>query len=268
MKAIDLAGKVALVTGAAGGIGAGTAQLLAEAGASVLLTDLQDEKGEAMAASIRAAGGKASYLRQDVVDEAGWEAAVAAAVSSLGGLDILVNNAGVEETVFLPDITLDNIHRILGVNLIGVLLGLKHSIRAMRPGGASGRGGSIVNISSVAGLVGTPGLGTYSASKGGVRLVTKVAALECGMFGWGVRCNSVHPGLVQTDMGKKLPADFVRLGLFPDDAAVQKKFLEMHPIGRIGKPIDIAGAILFLASDLSSWMTGAEIDVDGGLTVS
>ncbi len=263
---IDLSGKAVIVTGAARGIGAEIARRFAAAGAGVLLGDVLDEPGEAMAAEIRDAGGAALYLRHDVADEAAWERVVARCVERFGGLDVLVNNAGIEQTVFLADLDVAEARRLLEVNVLGVLIGHKHAIRAMRPGGPAGRGGSIVNLSSVAGLVGTPGLGTYSASKGGVRLLSKAAAVECGQLGYGIRVNSVHPALVQTAMGDKLVADLTGLGIFPDLAAAQAQMQALYPIGRTGQPGDIADVVLFLGSDLSRWMTGTELVVDGGMT--
>ncbi len=158
--------------------------------------------------------------------------------------------------------------RLLTVNISGTVLGHKHAIRAMRPGGPAGKGGSIINLSSVAGLIGTPGLGVYSASKGGVRLLTKAAAVECGMLGYKIRVNSIHPGFVETPMGDKLMKDFVGLGVFPDVETARRQHLANYPIGRMGMPGDVADAALFLASDLSSWITGSELVVDGGLTMS
>lgn len=264
---IDLSGKVALVTGAAAGIGASVAERLAESGAAVVLGDVQ-EAGHGVAERIREAGGKATFLRHDVAVEPQWESAITTAVTSYGGLDILVNNAGIEQTVFLADVDFEDMQKLLTVNISGTVLGLKHAIRAMRPGGAAGRGGSIINLSSVAGLIGTPGLGVYSASKGGVRLLTKAAAVECGILGYKIRVNSIHPGYVETPMGNKLLRDFVGLGMFPDYDTAYKQHLSCYPLGRTGMPRDIADAALFLASDLSNWITGTELVVDGGLTMS
>ena len=268
MVGIDLSGKVALVTGAARGIGAATAELLAEAGASVVLGDVLGDALQATAARIAAKGYRAKAVVQDVTDEAGWESVIEDTVREFGGLDVLVNNAGIEETVFLTDIVAADVERLLAVNVTGTLLGHKHAIRAMRPGGAAGRGGSIVNLSSVAGIIGSPALAVYSASKGAVRLLTKSAAVECGRLGYGIRVNSVHPGLIDTAMGNKLLADYVKLGVFPDAAAATVEFEKSHPIGRTGVPADIAGAVLFLVSDLASFITGHDLVVDGGMTMS
>jgi len=264
----ELTGKVALVTGGALGIGAAIARHFAARGAEVMIGDIQDDLGKSVAKEICENGGRAAYRHQDVAAEADWEETVAEAVRTFGGLDVLVNNAGMEQASFLADVVIADAQRQLTVNLVGTILGLKHAIRAMRPGGAAGKGGSIINLSSVAGLIGTPGLGIYSASKGGVRLLSKAAAAECGVLGYNIRVNSIHPGFVETQMGEKLMHDFVALGVFPDLATARKQHSAGYPIGRTGVPADIANAALFLASDQSSWITGTELVVDGGLTMS
>jgi 3alpha(or 20beta)-hydroxysteroid dehydrogenase len=265
---INLNGKVAAVTGAAGGIGAEVARALAKAGARVVLGDVQVERGEQVAKQIRDGGGQALFVAHDTSDEVQWIAFIDTALDSFGGLDILVNNAGIEQTCFLENITVADIQRLLAVNVTGVLIGHKHAVRAMKPNGRAGKGGSIINLSSVAGLIGTPGLAVYSASKGAVRSLTKAAAVEFGRLGYGIRVNSIHPGLVETEMGEKLLNDFVSLGIFKDrdDAYTQMK--AAHPLGITGLPSDIANLALFLASDLSRWMSGAELVADGAMTVS
>ncbi len=268
MIPIDLTGKVALVTGAARGIGAATAETLARAGASVVLGDVLSDAVIATSRHLADAGLRVKGVVHDVTQEAAWQTVVEDIVAEFGGFDILVNNAGIEETVFLSDIDASDMQRLLSVNVGGTLLGHKYAIRAMRPGGSAGRGGSIVNLSSVAGLIGTAGLGVYSASKGAVRLLSKAAAVECGRLGFGIRVNSVHPGLIETEMGDKLLSDFVGLGVFPDAETAKREFTTAHPIGRVGKPHDVASAILFLASDLSSFITGHELVCDGGMTIS
>jgi 3alpha(or 20beta)-hydroxysteroid dehydrogenase len=155
----------------------------------------------------------------------------------------------------------------MAVNVDGVFLGIKHAIRGMRPGGPAGRGGSVVNLSSVAGLIGMPTLGAYCASKGAVRLLTKAAAVECGRLGYGIRVNSIHPGIVKTDMGINVLRNFARLGLAPSEEAADALVLSMHPIG-YGLPSDVANAALFLASDASRWVTGSEIVTDGGASAT
>ena len=233
-----------------------------------MMGDIQDARGQTLASEITDKGGRALYRHQDVTVEKDWEETVAETVRAFGGLDVLVNNAGMEQASFLADADLEGVLRQLNVNLVGTILGHKHAIRAMRPGGIAGKGGSIINLSSVAGLIGTPGLGIYSASKGGVRLLSKAAAAECGVLGYKIRVNSLHPGLVETDMGQKLLRDFVALGVFPDEETARKQHSAGYPIGRTGVPQDIANAALFLASDQSSWITGTELVVDGGLTMS
>jgi NAD(P)-dependent dehydrogenase (short-subunit alcohol dehydrogenase family) len=265
---IDLSGKVAIVTGAARGIGAATAELLAKAGATVVIGDVLVDPLHATAKRCSEAQLRVKAVPHDVTDEAAWESLVAGTIRDFGGLDILVNNAGIEETVLFADIEAANIERILAVNVEGVLFGHKYAIRAMRPGGASGRGGNIVNLSSVAGLIGHVGLGVYSASKGAVRLISKAAAVECGRLGFGIRVNSIHPGLIDTLMAQQMLADYVGLGVFADDAAAKLEFTAAHPLGRTGTPDDVASAILFLVSDLASFVTGHELVVDGGMSAS
>ena len=265
-RAYRVDGKVALVSGAARGLGAETARALASAGASVMLTDVLESAGEATAEAIRAAGGRAAFMRLDTTQEADWEAAVAATLAKFAGLDIVVNNAGIERLQFISETTVEEFRQVMDVNVTGVFLGCKHAVRAMRPGGAAGRGGAIVNLSSVAGLAGVTGLGAYCASKGAVRLLTKAVAVECGQLGLGIRCNSVHPGLVATSMGKDLLQHFVDLKLVPDAAAASAAFAAAHPIGRMGEPQDVAAAVLYLASGAAKWVTGAEFAIDGGYT--
>jgi NAD(P)-dependent dehydrogenase (short-subunit alcohol dehydrogenase family) len=263
-----LDGKVALVTGGAQGIGAETCRAFAQAGAAVLLTDVRDEAGEKTAERIRAAGGKAAFLHQDVAEEAQWETAITQAHAQFGGLDIVVNNAGIERMSLLPDVELKAFREVLDTNVVGVFLGCKHAIRAMRPGGIAGRGGSIINLSSVAGLVGVAALGSYNASKGAVRLLTKSVAVECGQLKTGIRCNSIHPGIIRTELSQKFLQNFVDLGLAADLPSIDTAFKAAIPQGDYGEVHDIAHAALFLASDASRYMTGSEIVVDGGWTAS
>ncbi len=266
MSELSLEGKVALITGGGNGIGAGIARLFADHGACVVIGDIDDDNGGAVAKAI---GPKASGVHHDVTVEAQWEAAIDHALGTFGGLDILVNNAGIEEAAHLVDLDIARARRLIDVNLSGVLLGHKHAARAMRPGGRAGKGGSIVNLSSVAGLIGTPGLGAYSASKGGVRLLTKAAAVEFGVLGYGIRVNSIHPGYVDTAMGRNLIGEFIGFGMLPSSRSeAHEAMTKTYPLGRTGVPLDIARAALFLVSALSDWMTGAEIVVDGGMTVT
>ncbi len=266
-KAFRLDGKVAFVSGAARGLGAHIARTLAAAGAAVFISDVLADEVEATARSIREAGGKAASIAHDVTSEAHWELALAQAVASFGGLDVLVNNAGVEDTAFFADGTLEGFQRIQNVNVTGSFLGLKHAIRVMRPGGVAGKGGSIINLSSLAALIGVTGLGAYCASKGAVRSLSKSAAIECAQLGYGIRVNSIHPGVIKTAMGNHLLEGFVRLGMAPDLAAAEGAMLQMHPLG-LGQPDDVAHAVLYLASPASRWTTGAELALDGGASAA
>lgn len=251
-----VAGKVTLVTGGASGIGRGCALTLGREGASVIVTDVQP-KGEETAAEIRKAGGKARFQMHDVTSEGEWNAVIAGIEKQEGRLDVLVNNAGIAVGGMVTELTLEDFRRQMAVNVDSVFLGTKASLPLMR----KGKGGSIVNISSVAGLRGAPRLSAYCASKGAVRLFTKAVALECGLMKDGIRVNSVHPGIIDTPIwGQVIPGSNEP----PDLDALSALRV---PIGRKGVPADIANAVLFLASDDSSYMTGEEVVVDGGMTV-
>ena len=263
-----LDGKVALVTGAARGLGAVTAQVLAQAGARVVVTDILEAAGRAVVDGINAAGGEAVFAAHDVTSEAQWEAAVAAAIARFGRLDVLVNNAGIETAALITECTAEDFRRTMDINVTGTFLGMKHAIRAMSAGGASGQGGSIVNISSVAGMIGAVAHSAYCSSKGAVRLLTKTAAVECGRLGIAVRVNSVHPGVIETDMGANFIKGVRDLGLAPDLEQARAGVAAMHPMGLVGEPVDVAHAVLFLASNASKWMTGAELAIDGGLVAA
>lgn len=262
-QAFRVDGKVALVTGAARGIGAATAEALAQAGASVLITDVNVEQGQATALSLQAAGHRVEFLRHDVCNEGDWEAAIAAIIRQFGGFDILINNAGIETAALLSQCAADDFRRVLEVNVTGVFLGVKHAVRAMSPQGAAGRGGSIVNVASIAGMIGTTGHAAYHTSKGGVRLLTKAAAVECAQLGTGIRVNAVYPGIVRTEMGDNFIKDIVALGLLPDQASAEAAFKAGHPLG-FGVPSDVACAVLYLAADAARWLTGTELVLDGG----
>ncbi len=263
MSEFRVDGKVAFISGAARGLGAATAATLAAGGAKVVIGDLLDDVGKKTAASL----GDGMFVHLDVTKEADWEAAIAATVKRYGGLDILVNNAGIETTSLLENCSLEEFNRTMNVNVNGVFLGVKHAIRAMKPGGIAGKGGSIVVISSVAGIKGNLALGAYCTSKGGARLLTKAAAVECAKLNYGIRVNSVHPGMVNTEMGAKVLTDFLKLGLVPDVATAEAAFEAAHPLGR-GRPQDIANAVFYLASDAARWITGTELVVDGGFAVA
>ncbi|KQW68196.1 dehydrogenase [Phenylobacterium sp. Root77] len=258
-------GKIALVTGGASGIGRGCAERLAQEGATIVVTDLQDDKGAQTVAAIEAMGGKASYLHHDVTSEQAWIDAIAAVKAQHGRLDILVNNAGIGIGGSVLTMTLADFQKQTAVNLDGVFLGVKHSIPLMRENG----GGSIINMSSVAGLKGSAILAGYCATKGGVRLFTKAVAMECAAAKDGVRVNSVHPGIIETPIwdtivGTGEIGDNARP---PRGAALDAMSAEGVPLGVKGYPEDIANGVLWLASDESRYVTGAELVIDGGLSV-
>lgn len=242
-----LDGKVALITGASRGQGEAEARLFASEGARVVLADVLDEAGRKVAESI---GASAMYLHHDVTSEDSWKSVVGAAVSKWGKLDVLVNNAGILHVAMIADMELADYLRVVGVNQVGCFLGMKHAIPAMARAG----GGSIVNISSTAGLEGQPGIAAYVSTKWAIRGMTKSAAVECGPL--GIRVNSIHPGGVNTDMGKGETKGFEDI----DTQAVYRKL----PLARIGEPIEVARVALFLASDEASYCTGGEYAVDGG----
>jgi NAD(P)-dependent dehydrogenase (short-subunit alcohol dehydrogenase family) len=246
--------KVALVTGGASGIGLATCELLAAEGARIVIGDVDRAAGERAVAAI---GPRASFHPLDVTREEDWIAVTDAIVRDLGRLDILVNNAGV---VLLKDVeatTLAEWRGLMAVNHDGVFLGCKHAVRVMKE-----RGGAIVNMSSVAGLIGHPALAAYCASKGGVRLLTKSVALHCARRGYGIRCNSVHPSFVDTPMLAGM------LALTDDPARTRSGWSAAAPLGRLARPEEVARTSLFLASDDSAFTTGAEIAVDGGMSAA
>lgn len=257
----NLTGRVALVTGGASGLGAAAARALAGAGAKVLVTDVAN--GAEIADSIAGA-----YVRHDVTSEDDWAAAVAFAKSAFGGLDILVNNAGVLFARPILMTTLDDFRKMQQVNVERVFLGLKHATPAIAERSQQwDGGGAIVNISSVAGLVGMANHIAYNASKGAVRLMTKSAAIECAQLKLKIRINSVHPGVIDTPMaiGGLIVSAQAR-GV--DEASERARMARLHPLGRIGRDVDVAGAVLFLASDAAAFMTGSEVVVDGGMTAA
>jgi 3alpha(or 20beta)-hydroxysteroid dehydrogenase len=265
MGIYDLAGRKALVTGGARGLGAGMAEALARAGAAVAIGDVREDLGKATADALSSSGATARFVPLDVTDDASWEQAIPAVIGELGGLDILVNNAGVEISGLVIDFEPDDIRKMLDVNILGTALGLKHAFRAMRPGGPAGRGGAVVNISSVAATIAFPGIAGYSATKSAVDRLTRVAAMESGKLGYGVRVNCIYPGLVPTEMGNQLAQDVVRLGLFPSVEEAVGTVVALTPGGRLGEVADMADAVVFLASDAARFITGAGLPVDGGM---
>jgi NAD(P)-dependent dehydrogenase (short-subunit alcohol dehydrogenase family) len=248
-----LDGKVVLLSGGASGIGAATARLVVREGGKAVLADRDEARGRALAAAL---GAGALFVPLDVVDEAAWQKAVAAAVSAFGGLHGLVNAAGVGVRNSIEDCTLEEYRRVNDVNALGTFLGCKAAIPAMKAAG----GGSIVNISSVLGLRGASYAMAYCASKGAVRLLTKHVALHCAQQKYDIRCNSVHPGYIDT------PMIAPRLDQSVGNMTGRQWLEELHPLGRLGRAEEVANMILFLLSDESSFSTGSEFACDGGLT--
>jgi 3alpha(or 20beta)-hydroxysteroid dehydrogenase len=274
MSVYDLTGRKALVTGGARGLGEGMARALARAGAAVVIADIREDLGKATASSLREGGANAEFVALDVTSDESWAQAMPQAIAHLSGLDILVNNAGIEVTSLLIDLDPEGLRRMLEVNVLGTALGIKHGFRAMRPGGsgsvsvdgaAGGSGGAIVNVSSVAATIAFPGIAGYSATKSAVDRLTKVAAMESGRLGYGVRVNCFYPGLVPTEMGNQLAVDCATIGLFPSPQEAAGAVIGLTPLGRLGEVPDIADAVVFLASDGARFITGAGLPVDGGM---
>jgi NAD(P)-dependent dehydrogenase (short-subunit alcohol dehydrogenase family) len=255
----QVSGKVAVVTGGASGIGEACSETLAREGAAVLITDIDDALGKDVAQRIAKAGGKAHYLHHDVRDEAAWPGIIAEAEKRFGRLDIMVANAGIGISSPIAEMSLADWQRQQAINLDGVFLSIKHSIPAMKRAGS----GSIVLMSSVAGLRGAPGLAAYSATKGGVRLLAKSVALEHAAD--NIRCNSVHPGIIATPIWGKIPtgAEGNRRNapIDPRERAAQSV-----PLPRVGEAQDIANGVLFLCTEAANYMTGQELVIDGGMT--
>lgn len=260
----DLSGKVALITGASRGIGGKTAEMMVQAGAKVIIADVLDDAGKALAAKI---GASAAYIHLDVTKEADWKAAVDLAETKFGGLDILCNNAGIFTGLGIDEATLDDWNKLVAVNMTGVFLGTKLCADALAARGAHSKHGSvIVNTSSIAGLVGSQLDPLYSMTKGGVNLFTKSSALFFSRKGQRIRCNSIHPGVIDTDMGAQTFVSRAQKQGLNDPASAKEYSAKMHPIGRLGVAEDIANGIIFLASDDAGFMTGSSLVVDGGIT--
>ena len=243
-----LSGKVALISGAARGMGESEARLFAREGAQVVLGDILEDQGRAAVENIAQQGGSATFVPLDVTREQDWQRAVKTAEQTYGRLDILVNNAGIVRMAPLDETSLEAWNEVIGVNQTGVFLGMKHAVPAMRRAG----GGSIVNISSIAGLIGLPNIPAYQASKGAVRLLTKNAAVQYATD--KIRVNSVHPGRIETPMTAPLAPER------------REMLLRLTPLGRDGTAEEVAYGVLYLASDESSYVTGTELVIDGGYT--
>jgi NAD(P)-dependent dehydrogenase (short-subunit alcohol dehydrogenase family) len=253
-------GKVALVTGGASGIGRACALLLGKEGANVVVTDIQDDMGRDCAAAIKQSGGDALYLRHDVASEEAWIGVIAEVKNRFGCLDILVNNAGIAIAGPITEMSLADWRRQESINLDGVFLGVKHGLPLMRASG----GGSIVNISSLAGLKGSANLAAYCATKGGVRLFSKAVAMECAQLRDNVRVNSVHPGVIETPIWLGIIPGAGQPGANAPD--LDQLSQTLVPVGKKGVPEDIAAGVLYLACDDSRYVTGSELVIDGGLS--
>jgi NAD(P)-dependent dehydrogenase (short-subunit alcohol dehydrogenase family) len=259
-------GKVALVTGGASGIGAAVAELLAREGASVAVTDIDGLRGPELVAGIKKTGHEAMFLHQDVTSETRWVEVVAEVLARYGRLDVLVSNAGIGIGVpSITDMTLSDWRRQTAINLDGVFLSVKHCLPAMRKTSMQKNcGGSIILMSSLAGLRGAAGLAGYCATKGGVRLFAKAIAMECASAGDGIRVNSVHPGIIDTPIWGKIPTEATGSETnAPIDAEARAKL--STPLARVGEAAEIASGVLYLASDASRYVTGTELVIDGGM---
>jgi NAD(P)-dependent dehydrogenase (short-subunit alcohol dehydrogenase family) len=263
----EFAGKSVLITGGAGGFGAAFSLALAERGAAVMLTDINEAAGAEAAKAIIDRGGRCAFMVHDVTDDASWDRVVQAALDEFGGLDIVINNAGIEISQLLIDTEPAECLALLNINVVGTMLGIKHAFQVMRPEGAAGKGGVILNLASVAAISATPGLAVYSASKAGVANLTWVAAAESGRQGYGVRVNSLCPSLIDTAMGRKLIKDFAEMGFGESTGEVENALLERMPIGRYGTVRDVVEAALYLCSERSSFLTGVSLPVDGGMSI-
>ena len=247
-----LEGKTALVTGAASGIGLQTSIRLAEEGALVMMTDINHEEGLQQAEKL---GANATFLKLDITEEEEWISILDETVKRFGHLDILVNSAGMVLIADVEQITLEDWRKVHAVNLDGTFLGCKHGVRVMKEFGV----GSIINLSSVSGMIGGFNLAAYNSSKGAVRMLTKSVALHCARAGYGIRCNSIHPTFIETPMLESMIRDS------PDPEKARQTLVRQVPLRRIGKPDDVAKMIVYLASDESTFVTGTEMVIDGGV---
>ena len=264
---IQVKNKITIVTGAAMGIGLACAQTLAAAGSRVMLTDIADEAGEAAAKTIRDEGGTADFRHLDITSESEWTDVVSDTIDIFGGFNVLVNNAGIFDVRFLLDTTLEQWRKVQTTNVDGTFLGVRESVRAMQPGGKAGQGGSIVNISSCAGLKGSPGHSAYCASKAAVHLLTTAVAAECAALGMGIRVNSVHPAVIETPMSENAMKLWANIFTQGNKEVMTEQIKNQHLLGRMGTPEEVANAVLYLASDASSFSTGIELKVDGGYAI-
>jgi 3(or 17)beta-hydroxysteroid dehydrogenase len=246
-----LQGKTALITGGSSGLGNAMVRRFVTEGAAVIIADIDDANGQALAAEL---GQQASFVHLDVAKEEDWQRALIGGAS----IDVLINNAGITTYGSIEEVTLEQFKHELDIDVIGVFLGCKYAVVNMKAGG---RGGSIINMSSLAGLRANGNLAAYNAAKAAVTLLTKSVALHCATSGYGIRCNSIHPGVIHTPILDKV------LAQVPNPDEVYASWVATHPIGRIGKPEEIAAMAVYLASDEAGFTTGAEFKVDGGSSI-
>ncbi|MCW9044697.1 MAG: glucose 1-dehydrogenase [Alphaproteobacteria bacterium] len=246
-------GKVALITGAASGLGLESARLLAKEGAKIVLTDINEKDGKTAASEI---GGDSFFIKHDVTSEEQWISVIDQTMERFGTLDVLVNSAGMGVIGDIEHTSFDDWKKVHAVNLDSVFLGCKYGIKAMK----KENGGSIINLSSVSGLIGGYNMAAYNSSKGGVRLLSKSVALYCARKGYNIRCNSVHPSFILTPMVEQM------IDAAPDPVKAKSTLERQLPIGRLGQPTEVAHMILYLASDESPFVTGSEMVIDGGIT--
>jgi 3(or 17)beta-hydroxysteroid dehydrogenase len=262
-----LSGRVALVTGAGFGIGAETAKVLASEGAIVFVSDIAKARASAVAREISVTGGRAESIQLDVTSPSSWSAAILAIAKSEGQLDVLVNNAGLTIAKSIEDTTEEDWRDIMSVNLDSQFFAVKASIELMKTSAkATPFGGSIVNMSSVSGIIGTPVLAAYTASKAGVRYLSKSIALDFARKGYRIRVNSVHPGATEGTSLDVLLKSRVDAGLSTDIDQARKDWMANYPMGQVARTLDVANGVLFLASDNSAYITGTELVIDGGLS--
>ena len=262
-----LEGKVALITGGARGIGAAAAKKMAAEGAAVMVGDILEAQAKETVSAIVSSGSQAEFTELDVTSETSWQSAIDATVGAFGKLDILVNNAGIFLGKDLLEASMEEWKRLVDINLTGVWLGVKLATPALaKAGETSPQGSAIVNLASVAGVVGSQLDPLYSLTKGGVTLFTKSAALNLSRRGYKIRVNSIHPGVIDTDMGAQTFVARANQTRSNDTERARQIAISGHPIGRLGLAEDIANGICFLASDEAGFMTGSAMVVDGGMT--
>lgn len=249
--------KVALITGGASGLGKSSAVLMAREGAKIVITDLNEDQGNETVETIKKNGGEAIFIKHDVSNEKDWQKVMQATYKQFGKLNIVANSAGIGVGGNVEEVSLEDWRKLMSINLDGVFLGTKYGIENIRK---SGEHGSIINFSSIEGLVGDPNLPAYNASKGAVTIFTKSAALHCAKQGYGIRINSIHPGYIWTPMVE----NYLKAQGNVEEG--RKVLNSMHPVGHIGEPDDIGYGVLYLASDESKFMTGAALVIDGGYT--